>query len=151
MADISSFWQQQAEIMELRAPVSAEPPELALSAESSQPADEEQLQAKKARAAKIGAWLEKEPISHPRWAEGASLYRELMDDIRAVEEGPFWYLRRGGDEEEFTILFPADTPIPQISGKWQRLPDGSIETRVSVFELRVMREMAIILGIIEGT
>lgn len=148
--ELSDFWQQQAEIMGYQPSLQA--PETAVSAVSEPLAAagwEEELQAKREKLAEIEAWLIRQPISHPRWAEGAEAYQQLQEEIQAAEDGAFHYLRQPGDNYQGVVIFPSDTAIPQIAGKWKRLPDGSVEARVSLFELRVMREMAIISGVIE--
>lgn len=118
-----------------------------------EPAAEPGLEELRARADKIEAWLSSNDISHARWQEGLAAYaglRErietLEEELQAEEDGPLHYLRQPGDEFSGVVIFPADTPGPLIEGTYERLEDGRIEARLSLFQLRIMREMRAILA-----
>ena len=106
------------------------------------------LEELRAKAERVGAWLLLTDISHERWPEGLGAYVKLQQEIQALEDGSWHYLRRPGDEYRGVVIFPADYPGPLIGGTYKRLSDGSIEAHVSLFQLRVMREMR---AIVEGT
>ena len=99
------------------------------------------LEGLRAKAERVGAWLLETDISHERWPEGMSVYVKLQEEIQALEDGVFHYLRRPGDEYRGAVIFPADYPGPLLEGTWERLPDGRIEARLSLFQLRIMREL----------
>ena len=103
------------------------------------------LEQKREKIDKVGAWLLATDLAHPRWEEGLRTYCRLSQELQQELDGVWHYLRRPGDEYRGTVIFPADTSLPFIAGTWQRLPDGRIEALVSLFELRVMREMRDIL------
>jgi hypothetical protein len=103
-----------------------------------EPASLEELRAK---ADKVGSWLLLTDISHERWPEGLGVYAKLQDQIQALEDGLWHYLRRPGDEYKGVVIFPADYRGPLLEGTWERLPDGRIEARLSLFQLRIMREL----------
>ncbi len=106
------------------------------------------LEELRARAERVGAWLLDTDISHERWPEGLSVYVDLQEQMQALEDGVFHSLRQPGDEYRGIVIFPADYPGPLIGGTYERLADGRIEAHVSLFQLRVMREMR---AIIEST
>ena len=95
----------------------------------------------RAKAERVGAWLLETDISHERWAEGLRVYVKLQEEIQALEDGVFHYLRQPGDEYRQVVTFPADYPGPLLEGTWERLSDGRIEARLSLFQLRIMREL----------
>jgi len=42
-----------------------------------------------------------------------------------------------GEFKTITICWPADTEVPTVHGKWQRLPDGRIQAVYDADELAV--------------
>lgn len=100
----------------------------------------EGLAAKRERLARVEAWLREHELSHDEWPRGAAAYVALAEEIRALERGPLHELSRPGDDYVGPpVIFPADTDVPMIAGKWRRLPDGRIEaTGLTLYELRVM-------------
>lgn len=100
------------------------------------------------KAERVGAWLLATDTTHARWAEGAAAYIQLQEQMRALEDeriaslsGLFGHLRRPGDEYRGVVIFPAEYQSPLLGGSWRRLADGRIEARLSLFELRIMREL----------
>jgi hypothetical protein len=100
------------------------------------------------KAGRVGAWLLATDTTHARWAEGAAAYIQLQEQMRALEDERiealakiFPHLRKPGDEYRGVVIFPADYPGPLLGGSWRRLSDGRIEARLSLFELRIMREL----------
>lgn len=164
------FWERQAEIMskpgraassqtagskpgaaQQEPPAEAHGPGPAVITLSHDARLEEELASKRESLAKIEQWIREADTLHPRWEEGVKRYGELYQEVKALQaelDGPLAYLRRPGDDYQGVVIFPADTSIPQIDGHWQRLPDGRIEARVSLFELSVMAEMARIIGVL---
>ena len=138
----------QAELRETEPEAEARPmlpkqePAAAPAGEGERPSLEEL----RARAERVGAWLLATDISHERWPEGLSVYVKLQEQIQALEDGSWHYLRRPGDEYRGVVIFPADYPGPLLGGTYKRLADGRIEAHVSLFQLRVMREMRAIVG-----
>lgn len=157
---LSGFWEQQATIMSRRprgGPAGIRETEPGVQARlmlpnSSQPAtpagegEALSLEQKREKIDKVGVWLLDADLAHPRWEEGLRTYCQLSQELQQELDGVWHYLRQTGDEERGTIIFPAEATLPLIAGTWQRLPDGRIEAHVSLFELRVMREMRDILA-----
>lgn len=100
----------------------------------------ETLEAKRERLALVEKWLREHELSHDEWPRGMAVYVALVEEIRALERGPLHFLSRPGDDYVGPpVIFPADTEVPMIAGKWERLPDGRIEARgLTLYELRVM-------------
>lgn len=159
VGELSAFWEEQQRMMSTRprgrfreqtqrdkaqATLPKQQPAAAPAGEGEQPS----LEALRAKAQRVEVWLEAEDISHPRWAEGAAAYVKLQEQIQEREDGAWHYLRRLGDRYRGVVIFPADYPGPMLGDTWQRLPDGRIEARLSLFELRIMRELR---GIVEST
>ena len=159
---LSSYWDEQKRIMSKRPrgrarlretePEAQGQPMLPKSEPAAAPPAGEGerlgLEELRARVDKVGSWLMLTDISHERWPEGLSVYVKLQEEIQALEDGSWHYLRRPGDEYRGVVIFPADYPGPLIGGTYKRLADGRIEAQVSLFQLRVMREMR---AIVEGT
>lgn len=157
---LSPFWEQQASIMSRRPrgwPAGVRETEagtqgqltLPNSAQATPPAGEGEslsLEQQREKIDRIGAWLLANDLAHPRWEQGLRTYCRLSQELQQQLDGVWHYLRQPGDEYRDTLAFPADTSLPFITGTWQRLSDGRIEARVSLFELRVMREMRNILA-----
>lgn len=153
---LSPFWEQQATIMSRRprgrpagiretGPGAQARLMLPNSSQPAAPAGEGEalsLEQKREKLDKVGAWLLAIDLAHPRWEEGLRTYCRLRQEL----DGVWHYLRRPGDEYRGTVIFPAEATLPLIAGTWQRLPDGRIEAHVSLFELRVMREVRDILA-----
>ena len=101
---------------------------------------EETLEAKRERLARVEKWLREHELAHDEWPRGMAVYVALAEEIRALERGPLHFLSRPGDEYVGPpVTFLADTDVPMIAGKWERLPDGRIEARgLTLYELRVM-------------
>ena len=152
---LSAYWDEQRRMMSRRPRGRAElretepeaqpqamlpklEPEPASPVGEGKPAGLEELRAK---AERVGAWLLDTDISHERWPEGLSAYVKLQEEIQALEDGVFHYLRQPGDEYRQVVTFPADYPGPLLEGTWERLSDGRIEARLSLFQLRIMREL----------
>ena len=152
---LSAYWDEQRRMMSRRPRGRAElretepeaqpqamlpklEPEPASPVGEGKPAGLEELRAK---AERVGAWLLDTDISHERWPEGLSAYVKLQEEIQALEDGPWHSLRQPGDEYRRVVTFPADYPGPLLEGTWERLPDGRIEARLSLFQLRIMREL----------
>jgi hypothetical protein len=100
----------------------------------------ETLEAKRERLARVETWLREHELAHDEWPRGMAVYVALAEEIRALERGPLHFLSRPGDDYIGPpVIFPADTDVPMIAGKWERLPDGRIEARgLTLYELRVM-------------
>ena len=159
---LSAYWDEQrrmmsrrprgrAELRETEPEAQPQPMLPKLEPEPASPVGEGErlsLEELRAKAERVGAWLLDTDISHDRWPEGLSAYVKLQQEIQALEDGLWHYLRRPGDEYRGVVVFPADYPGPLIGGTYKRLPDGRIEARVSLFQLRVMKEMR---AIVEGT
>ena len=155
---LSAYWQQQAAIMSqrprgrrVRATVPEGQAQLTLpnSPQPATPAGEGEalsLEQKREKIDRIGAWLLDTDLAHPRWEEGMRTYCRLSQELQQELDGVWHYLRQPGDDYRATVIFPADSSLPFIAGTWQRLSDGRIEAHVSLFELRVMREMRDILA-----
>ena len=88
----------------------------------------------------VGKGARGHELAHGGWHRGIDVYVPLAEEIRALERGPLHFLSRLGDEYVGPpVIFPADTDVPMIAGKWERLPDGRIEARgLTLYELRVM-------------
>lgn len=152
---LSAYWDEQRRMMgrrprgraELRETVAeAEPQPMLpkLEPEPASPVGEGGplgLEEMRAKAERVGAWLLETDISHERWPEGLSAYVKLQEEIQALEDGIWHYLRRPGDEYRGIVMFPADYPGPLLEGTWERLSDGRIEARLTLFQLRIMREL----------
>ena len=139
----------QAELRETLAEAEAQPMLPKLEPEPAAPVGEGErlgLEELRAKAERVGSWLLATDISHERWPEGLSVYVKLQEEIQALEDGSWHYLRRPGDEYRGVVIFPADYPGPLLGGTYKRLADGRIEAHVSLFQLRVMREMRAIVG-----
>lgn len=111
------------------------------------PPEPETLEAKRERLARIEAWIREHELAHEEMPRGIAVYVALAEEIQAQERGPLHFLSRPGDTYVGPpVIFPADTDMPMIAGKWQRLPDGRFEaTGLTLFDLRVMayfRQMA---------
>jgi len=157
---LSPFWEQQATIMSRRprgrpAGIRETGPGvqarlmLPNSPQPAAPAGEGEalsLEQKREKIDKVGAWLLATDLAHPRWGEGLRTYCRLSQELQQELDGVWHYLRQPGDKYRGAATFPADTSLPFIAGTWQRLPDGRIEAHVSLFELRVMREVRDILA-----
>ena len=139
---LSAYWDEQRLMMSKRPRGRAElretEPEAAALAGEGERLSLEELRAK---AERVGAWLMLTDISHDRWPEGLAAYVKLQEEMQALEDGPWHSLRRPGDEYRGVVTFPADYPGPLPEGTWERLPDGRIEARLSLFQLRAMKEM----------
>ncbi len=100
----------------------------------------ETLEAKRERLARVEKWLREHDLAHDEWPRGMAVYVALAEEIQALERGPLHFLSRPGDDYVGPpVIFPADTDVPMIAGKWERLPDGRIEARgLTLYELRVM-------------
>lgn len=100
----------------------------------------ETLEAKRERLARVEKWLREHDLAHDEWPRGMAVYVALAEEIQALERGPLHFLSRPGDDYIGPpVIFPADTDVPMIAGKWERLPDGRIEARgLTLYELRVM-------------
>ena len=159
---LSAYWDEQRRMMSKRPRGRAELRETGpeaepqpmlpkLEPEAASPVGEGErasLEELRAKAERVGAWLMAHDISHERWPEGLSAYVKLQEQIQALEDGSWHYLRRPGDEYRGIVIFPADYPGPLLGGTYKRLADGRIEARLSLFQLRIMREMR---AIVEGT
>lgn len=158
---LSAYWDEQRRMMSKRprgragiretGPEDKGQPMLPKQEPAAAPAEEGErlsLEELKAKADKVGSWLLLTDISHERWPEGLSVYVKLQEEIQALEDGSWHSLRRPGDEYRGVVIFPADYPGPLLGGTYKRLADGRIEAHVSLFQLRVMREMR---AIVEGT
>jgi hypothetical protein len=99
-----------------------------------------ELEAKREKLARVETWLREHELAHEEWPRGMAVYVALEEEIRALERGPLHELSRPGDTYVGPpVIFPADTDVPMIAGKWERLPDGRIEARgLTLYELRVM-------------
>lgn len=102
--------------------------------------EEEGLAAKREKLARVETWLRQHELAHDDWPRGAAAYVALAEEIRALARGPLHELSGPGDDYVGPpVIFPADTPLPMIAGKWRRLPDGRIEAvGLTLYELRVM-------------
>ena len=157
---LSPFWEQQASIMSRRprgrparvretGPEIQAQPMLPNSAQAAPPAGEGESLSPEQQREKldmVGAWLLANDLAHPRWEEGLRTYGRLSQELQQRLDGVWHYLRQPGDEYRSIVTFPMDATLPFIAGTWQRLSEGRIEARVSLFELRVMREMRDILA-----
>ena len=125
---------------ELGSTPSASPSSVLPKPEPAQAAAEETLEAKRERLARVEKWLRDHELAHEEWPRGMAVYVALAEEIRALERGPLHFLSRPGDDYVGPpVIFPADTDVPMIAGKWERLPDGRIEARgLTLYELRVM-------------
>ena len=103
-------------------------------------AAEETLEAKRERLSRVENWLREHELAHEEWPRGMAVYVGLMEEIQALERGPLNELSRPGDNWIGPpVIFPADTDVPMIAGKWERLPDGRIQaTGLTLYDLRVM-------------
>ena len=121
-------------------------PEPAQAAEG--PAASETLEAKRERLVLVETWLREHELAHEEWPRGMAVYVALAEEIRALERGPLHFLSRPGDDYVGPpVIFPADTDVPMIAGKWERLPDGRIEARgLTLYELRVMAYFRQLVG-----
>ena len=108
----------------------------------------ETLEAKRERLALVEKWLREHELAHDEWPRGMAVYVALAEEIRALERGPLHFLSRPGDEYVGPpVTFLADTDVPMIAGKWERLPDGRIEARgLTLCELRVMAYFRQLVG-----
>ena len=152
---LSAYWDEQRRMMgrrprgraEVRETVAEAEPQPMLPKQEPEPASPAGqggplgLDEMRAKAERVGAWLLETDISHERWAEGLRVYVKLQEEIQALEDGPWHSLRQPGDEYRRVVTFPADYPGPLLEGTWERLPDGHIEARLSLFQLRIMREL----------
>ena len=104
------------------------------------PPEPETLEAKRERLARVEKWLQEHDLAHEEWPRGMAVYVALAEEIQALDRGPLHFLSRPGDTYVGPpVIFPADTDVPMIAGKWERLPDGRIEARgLTLYELRVM-------------
>ena len=125
---------------ELGSSAGASPSSVLPKGEPAQAAAEETLEAKRERMARVEAWLREHELAHEEWPRGMAVYVALVEEMRALERGPLHFLSRPGDDYIGPpVIFPADTDVPMIAGKWERLPDGRIEARgLTLYELRVM-------------
>lgn len=100
----------------------------------------ETLEAKRERLSRVEKWLREHELAHGEWPRGMAVYVALAEEIQALERGPLNFLSRPGDTYVGPpVIFPADTDVSMIAGKWERLPDGRIEARgLTLYELRVM-------------
>lgn len=100
----------------------------------------ETLAEKRERLARVETWLRDHELAHEEWPRGMAVYVALAEEIQALERGPLNELSRPGDTHVGPpVIFPADTDVPMIAGKWRRLPDGRIEaTGLTLYDLRVM-------------
>jgi len=67
-----------------------------------------------------------------------SVVPDLVElDERDVPFGPAMSELRGrlASLEPVTIVWPADSPVPTVGGKWRRLPSGEIEAGYTREEL----------------
>ena len=108
----------------------------------------ETLEAKRERLARVETWLREHELAHDEWPRGMAVYVALAEEIRALERGPLHFLSRPGDDYIGPpVIFPADTDVPMIAGKWERLSDGRIEARgLTLYELRVMAYFRQLVG-----
>ena len=108
----------------------------------------EPLEAKRERLTRVETWLREHELAHDEWPRGMAVYVALAEEIRALERGPLHFLSRPGDDYIGPpVIFPADTDVPMIAGKWERLPDGRIEARgLTLYELRVMAYFRQLVG-----
>lgn len=149
---LSAYWEEQSRIMsprprgrglrETERAAKAQPmlpKPLPAAAPEPEPAGQG-LEELRAKAERVGAWLLATDTTHERWAEGAAVYSRLQEQMQALEDGPYHYLRQPGDEYTGIVIIPADYQGPLLGGTWQRLEDGRIEARLSLFQLRVMLE-----------
>lgn len=107
---------------------------------AAEPPEPETLEAKRERVARVEKWLREHELAHEEWPRGMAVYVGLMEEIQALERGPLNELSRPGDTHVGPpVIFPADTDVPMIAGKWERLPDGRIQaTGLTLYDLRVM-------------
>lgn len=107
---------------------------------AAEPPEPEPLEAKRERLSRVEKWLRENELDHDEWPRGMGVYVALAEEIKALERGPLNVLSRPGDTWVGSpVIFPADTDVPMIAGKWQRLPDGRIEaTGLTLYDLRVM-------------
>jgi len=104
------------------------------------PPEPETLEAKRERLARIEIWIREHDLAHEEMPRGIAAYVALAEEIQAQERGPLHFLSRPGDTYAGPpVIFPADTDVPMIAGKWERLPDGRILARgLTLYDLRVM-------------